>query len=227
MWNLMPPDNTSSPAVVNDTDQTLQREGTLVLFDQARDVVASVVAWIRKMIKLKNRLPSKTTLIDTCWYFFIIIVVGQLGPLIVYATAVWNGTSVVEKIQESAGKAELLTCATAILAAGVFFLVKEYNSAEKIGDREIKSLALLWSAVLGLMYVLATVQLLAKNGFSSPLQSWIHWVLYGLTMITAWGLWLLEESQEPAAKEIAAIAAEANNLTARGDKTTTSTGMKI
>jgi amino acid transporter len=223
----MVPDNTSASASGNGIDQSTDKKGILTFFDKAREVVASIAAWMSQMRKIKLRLPGKTTMIDTCWYFFIIIVVGQLGPLIVYATAVWNGTPVVEKIQESAGKAELLTCATAILAAGVFFLIREYNSAEKIRDREIKSLALLWAAVLGLLCVLATVQLLAKNGFTSPLQSWIHWVLYGLTMATAWGFWLLEESQEPAAKEIAAIVKEANNLTAHGDKTTTSTGMKI
>lgn len=178
-------------------------------------------------MKLKDHLPHKVTIIDTCWYFFIIIIVGQLGPLIVYAAALWNNQPVLSKIQESAGKAELLTCATAILAAGVFFLVKEYNSAEKIRNREVKSLALLWSAVLGLMCVLATVQLLAKNGFTTPLQSWIHWILYTLAMVTAWGLWLLEESQEPAAAEIKAIAKEADKLTVNAEQTTTSTGIKI
>lgn len=170
---------------------------------------------------------NKKRALNTAWFFFIVVAMGQLGPFIGYAAAYWSDKSVIDAIQVSAGKAELLTCATAILAGGTFFLVKEYNSPGNIENRFLKSFALLWAAILGLLCILTTAQLLTTPGFASDKQSWVHWILYILAIITAFLLWLLEEMQGSAQHAVQMIAAEAETLTEKARAESTAAGLKI
>lgn len=173
-----------------------------------------------------NPLNKKRAL-NAAWFCFIVVAMGQLGPFIVYAAAYWSNKSVIMAIQESAGRAELLTCATSILAGGTFFLAKEYNSPGSIDNRFLKSFALLWSAILGLFCILTTAQLLTTPGFATEKQSWIHWILYVLAIITAFLLWLLEEMQGTAQQAVQMIATEADNLTEKSHIESTAAGLKI
>ncbi len=166
----------------------------------------------RHFLDMISTPQSKRSTLNTSWFLFIIIGMGQLGPFIGYAAAFWNGMPVIHAIQESAGKAELLTCATAILASGTFFLVKEYNSPGNIENRSLKSFALLWASFLGLLCILTTAQLLADPGFSSLKQSLVHWIIYFLAIMTAFLLWILEEMQETAQEVVQSIAAESERL---------------
>lgn len=184
------------------------------------------IAWNRFGKMVFNPLNKKRTL-NAAWFFFIVVGMGQLGPFIGYAAAYWSDKSVVDSIQVSAGKAELLTCATAILAGGIFFLVKEYNSPGNIENRFLKSFALLWSAILGLLCILTTAQLLTTPGFSSIKQSWVHWILYFVAIVTAFLLWLLEEMQGSAQHAVQMIAAEAEDLTEKARSEKTAEGLKV
>ena len=69
--------------------------------------------------------------LNAFWYIFIILIIGQIGPIIGYAKAIWSGSPVLQKIDESAARGELLTCAIAILAAGTYFLIKEKRNLIK------------------------------------------------------------------------------------------------
>ncbi|MCT0219228.1 hypothetical protein KQ304_09490 [Synechococcus sp. CS-1329] len=113
------------------------------------------------------------------------------------------------------------------MAGATFFLVKEYNSPANIENRFLKSFALLWAAVLGLLCILTTAQLLTTPGFASDKQSWLHWILYMCAIITAFLLWLLEEMQGSAQHEVRMIASEAGNLTEKARSESTAAGMKI
>lgn len=170
---------------------------------------------------------NKKRALNTAWFFFIIVGMGQLGPFIGYAAAYWSDRSFLHTIQQSAGKAELITCATAILASGTFFLVKEYNSPGNIENRFLKSFALLWSGFLGLLCILTTAQLLSTPGLISVKQSWVHWILYALAIITAFLLWLLEEMQGTAQHAIQLIANESESLTEQASKQSTVEGVKL
>lgn len=183
-------------------------------------------AW-NKLEKMISNPLTKKRVLNAAWFFFIVVGMGQLGPFIGYAAAYWSDQSIINSIQLSAGKAELLTCATAILAGGIFFLVKEYNSPGNIENRFLKSLALLWSAILGLLCILTTAQLLMTPGFASLKQSWVHWTLYFFAIITAFLLWLLEEMQGSAQHAVQMIATEAENLTEMARSETTTEGIKI
>lgn len=190
------------------------------------DSAAVERTWNRLVQMTRNPLNKKRAL-NTAWFFFIVVGMGQLGPFIGYAAAYWADKSVIDAIQESAGKAELLTCATAILAGGTFFLVKEYNSPGNIENRFLKSFALLWSAMLGLLCILTTAELLTTPGFETEKQSWVHWILYIFAIITAFLLWLLEEMQGSAQHAVQMIAVEAENLTEKSRQELTAAGLKI
>lgn len=188
---------------------------------------AALARDLQKRLQMIRSPQNKKRALNTAWFFFIVVGMGQLGPFIGYAAAYWGDRSVIDAIQSSAGKAELLTCATAILAGGTFFLVKEYNSPGNIENRFIKSFALLWAAVLGLLCILTTAQLLTTPGFTSDKQSWIHWILYLLAIITAFLLWLLEEMQGSAQQAVQQIAAEAGSLTEKARTESTAGAFKI
>ncbi len=190
------------------------------------NVAVIAITWNRLAHMIRDPLNKKRAL-DAAWFLFIVVGMGQLGPFIGYAAAYWSDQSVIDAIQESAGKAELLTCATAILAGGTFFLVKEYNAPGNIENRFLKSFALLWSAVLGLLCILTTAQLLTTPGFASAKQSWVHWALYVCAIITAFLLWLLEEMQGSAQHAMQVIAAESENLTEKARVESSAAGLKI
>ena len=120
-----------------------------------------------------------------------------------------------------------MSIVTAILAGGTFFLVKEYNSPGIIENRFLKSFALLWAAILGLLCILTTAQLLTTPGFASEKQSWVHWILYILAIITAFLLWLLEEMQKSAQQEVEMMAAEAEALTDQARAKSSAAGLRI
>ncbi|WP_167153153.1 hypothetical protein [Burkholderia sp. Cy-647] len=172
---------------------------------------------------------KRKQLLNAAWYVFIILIVGQIGPLIEYAKALWDGSSVLDKIEESAAKGELLTCAIAILAAGTYFLVKEYNSPAQIGNRIMKSSLLLWTILCGFGCVLISVQLLSASSsvFGAPLQRWLHWVCYGFAMITAFALWMLEEWQTSASEETGKWERNASSMTTESERVKTSTGLRV
>lgn len=165
--------------------------------------------------------------LDGVWYVFIIVFLGQLGPIIGYLSAFWSGKNVLDGIQESAGKAELISCATAILAGGTFFLVKEYNSSQEIRERKTKSVLILLSAVLGLACIGITAQLLAQPGLGSTTQKVTHWIIYVSALIMAFVLWIFEEWQGTAAEEVKKIEDDAKDLTAKSKNLSEVDGMKV
>ncbi len=165
--------------------------------------------------------------LNICWYLFIIVFIGQLGPLIGYASAFWNGKDVLVTIQESAGKAELLTCATAILAGGTFFLVREYNSPQQINNRGMKSFLILLSALLGLLCIGLTAQLLTKNGFENNKQKIVHWILYFFALLMAFLLWIFEELQGTADQEMKKISQDVSDLTEKSRDNEKINGVKV
>ncbi|MFS8931747.1 hypothetical protein [Cupriavidus taiwanensis] len=178
--------------------------------------------------KIKDILLEKSKpIMNMAWYIFIIVIVGQIGPLIQYAKALWGGHSVWGEIRSSAAKGELLTCAIAILAAATFFLIKEYNSPDQIKNRAIKSFMLLWTIVCGLGCALISVQLLSSQKFASDLQSMLHWIFYSAAMVTAFLLWMLEEWQTTAAEEMRKLDRQAISMIDSSKRTKTSTGVKV
>jgi uncharacterized membrane protein YjfL (UPF0719 family) len=178
---------------------------------------------------MKNIFNSKNRIfVNSLWYFFVIIFLGQLGPIIGYAVVFWDSGPIVVKIQDSAGKAELLTCATAILAGGAFFLIREYNSYSQIRNRNLKSWIILWTAFLGLVCILATAKLLANPGLSNDRQSYIHWGLYSLTLLTSFSLWLMEEMQGTAVEEVQKLEKGAVEMTKKSaDSDSLDNGVKL
>lgn len=163
---------------------------------------------IIKLIKKNSRF-----FLDVIWYVFIILFLGQLGPIIGYAVAFWDGQDIIAEINKSAGKADLITCATAILAGGTFFLVKEYNSSDQINKRGIKSLLILLASIIGLGCIGIAAKLLAKNGFSTETQEYLHWTFYTLAVVMAFVLWVFEEMQGTAKQAIEKVADDSNKLT--------------
>lgn len=165
--------------------------------------------------------------LDGVWYLFIIVFLGQLGPIIGYLSAFWFGHDVLNEIQKSAGKAELISCATAILAGGTFFLVKEYNSSQEIKERKIKSVLILVSAVLGLACIGVTAQLLAQNGLDNPTQKVTHWVVYIASLIMAFVLWVYEAWQGTAEEEVKNIARDAKDITEKSKSVSQVDDMRV
>lgn len=175
----------------------------------------------------KNLSRRPIVLLDGIWYLFIIVFLGQLGPIIGYLSAFWFEKDVLSEIQKSAGKAELISCATAILAGGTFFLVKEYNSSLEIKERKTKSILILLSAVLGLTSIGITAQLLAQNGLNNTVQKILHWIVYAAALVMAFVLWVYEEWQGTAEEEIKEIADGATNLTKKSKTLSEVDGMKV
>lgn len=169
----------------------------------------------------------KNILLNSAWYLFIIVFLGQLGPIIGYFSAFWFDKDVLTAIQKSAGKADLISCATAILAGGTFFLVKEYNSSQEIKGRKIKSILILISSVLGLACIGITAQLLAENGLNNETQKMVHWVIYIAALIIAFVLWIYEEWQGTAAEVVEEIEDSAMSLTKKSNALSKINGMKI
>ena len=168
--------------------------------------------------------------LNAFWYIFIILIIGQIGPIIGYAKAIWSGSPVLQKIDESAARGELLTCAIAILAAGTYFLIKEYNSSSsQIGNRPVKSWLLLWTIFCGFCCVLISVELLSnpEAKFSINSQRWLHWIFYISAMTTAFLLWMLEEWQTTAAEETSKWSEQSSDITIDSKKVKTSKGIRI
>lgn len=175
----------------------------------------------------KKILRRPIVWLDGVWYLFIIVFLGQLGPIIGYLSAFWFGNDVLGEIQTSAGKAELISCATAILAGGTFFLVKEYNSSQEIKERKIKSVLILISAVLGLACIGITAQLLAQNGLDNQAQKVTHWIVYVSALIMAFILWVYEEWQGTAEEEVKNIARDAKDITEKSKSVSQVDDMKV
>lgn len=175
----------------------------------------------------KKILRRPIVWLDGVWYLFIIVFLGQLGPIIGYLSAFWFGNDVLSEIQTSAGKAELISCATAILAGGTFFLVKEYNSSQEIKERKIKSVLILISAVLGLACIGITAQLLAQNGLDNQAQKVTHWIVYVSALIMAFILWVYEEWQGTAEEEVKNIARDAKDITEKSKSVSQVDDMKV
>jgi hypothetical protein len=175
----------------------------------------------------KNVFRRPVVWLDGVWYIFIIVFLGQLGPIIGYLSAFWFGKSVLGAIEESAGRAELISCATAILAGGTFFLVKEYNSSQEIKERKAKSVLILISAILGLACIGITAQLLAQNGLSSTSQKITHWIFYVGALVMAFVLWVFEEWQGTAAGALKEIEHDAKDLTVKSKHLSEVDGMKV
>ncbi len=213
--------------MATDSDNTQQVQSRCLI--TCTLAVACRGTWSKASALGKAMREKRKQLLNAAWYVFIILVVGQIGPLIGYARALWNGSSVLIKIEESAAKGELLTCAIAILAAGTYFLVKEYNSPAQIGNRVLKSGLLLWTMLCGFGCVLISVQLLSVSGsaFATPLQRWLHWVCYGFAMVTAFALWMLEEWQTSAAEETGKWEQSASSITTQSERIKTSTGLRV
>lgn len=191
------------------------------------DSVWSVVCGPKKIwAYMKNR---KNKFLNVAWYAFIVLVIGQIGPIIGFARSFWLGGDVVGKIEESASKGELLTCAIAILAASTFFLVKEYNSSRPIEKRGLKSWLLLWTILCGFGCVLISVDLLSHGNtkFSTDLQRSLHWTLYVFSMVTAFFLWMLEEWQTSAIEETDEWNNNAASLIKESERETTISGTRI
>lgn len=180
------------------------------------------------LLRCKNAiLRKKHFFLDGIWYIFIIVFLGQLGPIIGYASAFWNDGDVLAEISKSAGKADLITCATAILAGGTFFLIKEYNSSDQINQRGVKSIIILLTSLIGLVCIGIAATLLAKNGFESKKQEILHWTFYGLALTMAFFLWIFDELQGSAKEAIKIIADDSKNITDQSKKTSEIDGIRI
>ncbi len=169
----------------------------------------------------------KTIATNFLWFMFIVVGMGQIGPLIGCALAYWDGASLFPVIDASAGRAELLTCAIAILAGATFFLVREYTSYDSIRYRRTKSLLLLLSVVVGALCILMTAVLLISPGFARDTQRTMHWMLYAAAIATSLLLYFVDESQDTSQDATQRLAASSEELTASSNRQTTPDGIKL
>lgn len=166
-------------------------------------------------------------LLNVFWYAFIIVFLGQLGPIIGYAQTYWDGGNVWGEITKSAGKADLITCATAILAGGTFFLVREYNADGQIGRRGIKSTLILLASLIGLGCIGIAANLLASTKFSTDRQELLHWGFYASAIVLAFILWIFEELQGTANQEIREVVQTSKDITAQSKENVVVKGVKL
>lgn len=171
---------------------------------------------------------SVPSVLNFLWYLFVIVLMGQLGPLMVSFSEFWRTGVFYVSIDKSAANGELILCSTAILASGIYFLVKEYNSRKKeIVWRSFKSVMLLWSSILGLTSIFVSYQLLSQHAFSSDLQTDIHWAVYWASLVTATVLWLMEELEAKAKTEVEQLKNASSTMTAAAMANTSVEGVKI
>lgn len=170
---------------------------------------------------------SRPTALNFLWYLVVIVLMGQLGPLLVAMTSYWSGESFLQAVGSSAKNGELILCSTAILASGVYFLAKEYNSSSKIIWRSFKSVILLWSFILGLTSIFICYLLLNQHEFENDLQEQIHWWAYCLSLITAAALWLMEELNPKAKTATQSYKTNANAMTASSSSKSNIDGISI
>jgi len=142
-----------------------------------------------------------------------VVFIGQMGPILVIASGVWDTANFLEFVDDRAGKGELILCSTAILSGATYFIVKEYSSKEVLkADRSAKSLSVLFSVGLVLWGVVLASGLLVQGKFETDFQRVVHWVVYCSSLLMSFVLWFIEYSGQSAADAVREYADEAKGM---------------
>lgn len=180
----------------------------------------------KDVMRKKKRLG--VFFLDFLWFLLIVLLLGQIGPILNILAGVWGGGDAVSEIMKGAAKGDLITCSTAILISGFYFMIREYHRREQvISFATAKSLLLLFAIVVGLPSVLLSSRLLSVPGLNTTLQQATHWVVYGCGLFVATLLWLIDELEVTAKEAIDESDQDAAEMTQQSTATLTKSGMKV
>lgn len=155
-------------------------------------------------------------LLNFLWFLFIVVFVGQLGPILVIASEIWSGGCLLEALDKRASNGEFILCSTAILAGATYFIVKEYNSIHELrSGRERKSIVVLMAIFFCLWGVVLAATLLMQRSFAADLQRLIHWTVYCCSILLAFVLWVIEYEAGNAQEVIRQMKESSDDLTER------------
>ena len=148
---------------------------------------------------LKTMLHRRSgEILDFLWFFFIAIILGQLGALLAIADSWWKTGEIVSAIQQQAESATLITFSTALLASSAYFIVREYNRNKIILRRTAKSILVLLAALVGMIGTVIAFQLTVFKEFSRDEQVTLHWIIYLASISLSFLFWLMDEFEQPA-----------------------------
>lgn len=165
--------------------------------------------------------------INLRWFLFIVIFLGQLGPILTAFNAWWDGKTLTTEIINQASQGNFLLFTTALLASSSYFIVKEYINGTEIKNRAKKSRTLLYAAILGFASAITAFKLIQNPIFSGCLQFIVHWLIYALSILTSINLWNIE-TEESAKAEVQRWGKNSEKITQLSSSSdSTSSGLKI
>lgn len=178
--------------------------------------------------RLKERsTAAMQTLISFCWFFFIAVLLGQLGTVMILFSAWWDKDSTVATaLSNQVSSGNFIVFTTALLSSSAYFLVKEYTRGDRIEKSGLKSGLLLLSVVLGLVGTLIAFKLMVSKEDVEPAQLFVHWLVYFASLVLAVALWMLEE-QNSTQKFVKKIAENAEGITLASEQSRTNSGVKV
>ncbi|MGE6193111.1 hypothetical protein ACQKCL_19000 [Stutzerimonas stutzeri] len=165
--------------------------------------------------------------INLRWFLFIVIFLGQLGPILTAFNAWWDGKILTTEIINQASQGNFLLFTTALLASSSYFIIKEYINGTEIKNRAKKSRTLLYAAILGFTSAITAFKLIQNPVFSGCLQLIVHWLIYALSILTSINLWNIE-TEESAKAEVQKWGKNSEKITQLSSSSdSTSSGLKI
>ncbi len=165
--------------------------------------------------------------INLRWFLFIVIFLGQLGPILTAFNAWWDGKILTTEIINQASQGNFLLFTTALLASSSYFIIKEYINGTEIKNRAKKSRTLLYAAILGFTSDITAFKLIQNPVFSGCLQLIVHWLIYALSILTSINLWNIE-TEESAKAEVQKWGKNSEKITQLSSSSdSTSSGLKI
>lgn len=175
--------------------------------------VAALIFSDKSVVFLKK---YNEPILNFIWFFFIAIIIGQLGMLTPLLEALWNGAPVLAALDKQVAQGNFMIFAISILSSGGLFIVNEYHKKSKAGQEITfptrKSFLILSASLLMLMAIQCSHLISQKSGNPlSAFQNKVHWIIYGLSLVLAFFLWLVSEWQG----SIMRINQEAEEITKR------------
>lgn len=183
----------------------------------------------RKHLKAHKQNNSDTpcSTINLRWFLFIVIFLGQLGPILTTFNSWWDGKPLLNEILNQAKQGNFLLFTTTLLASSSYFIIKEYTNGSEIKNRERKSRNLLYAALLGITSAIIAFKLIQLPNFNGCIQAILHWTVYLLSILTSINLWTIE-TEETAAGEVKKWDKNSEIITELSSSSeSTSSGLKI
>lgn len=189
-------------------------------------MLSSMVGWFS--VRKEAAGGAGNLALNFMWFLFVVVIVGQMGPILVVASAFWGGEGVFDEIDRRAGNGELILCSTAILVGATYFIVKEYSSNSVLAaGRGHKSWAVLLAIIFSLWGVVLASGLLLDPGFKAGAQRAIHWFVYACSLLLSFFLWFIEYSDAPATQEVNEYDSRAKGMTRKSASQEQDAGVKV